>query len=206
MTTSGVVAQYPVPTAGSGPKGITVGPDGNLWFTESLANNVATVTTSGVVTEYAIPTASSSPSGIAAGPDGNLWFAETNGNKVAQVTTSGVVTEHSIPTASSNPTGIAAGPDGKVWFTEAIGKVAKIVPGRHSISQSTPIGPTVRGPVAQSAHTNPGPRLSSTRAAASMTKADVPTAATHSLAVSRSDGATPLIDEWIRLLLVLLMR
>ena len=35
------IAETVVPTADSGPYGITVGPDGALWFTESRANKVA---------------------------------------------------------------------------------------------------------------------------------------------------------------------
>ena len=32
------VTEYAVPTAGSRPYGITTGPDGNLWFTESFGH------------------------------------------------------------------------------------------------------------------------------------------------------------------------
>jgi virginiamycin B lyase len=39
MTPHGVVTgQFPIPTARSGPLGITVGPDGNLWFVENNGN------------------------------------------------------------------------------------------------------------------------------------------------------------------------
>jgi streptogramin lyase len=37
--------------AASGPQGIAVGADGNLWFTEFGANQVGRITTAGVVTE-----------------------------------------------------------------------------------------------------------------------------------------------------------
>ena len=41
ITTAGVISEFPsVPTA-SGPLGITTGPDGALWFTESFANQIA---------------------------------------------------------------------------------------------------------------------------------------------------------------------
>src|SRR5579864_5791644 len=80
---------YPVPTAYSGPQGITAGPDGALWFTEIYGDRIGRITTAGVITEYLVPTAHSLPWGIAAGPDGALWFTENNvyrGNKVGRIT------------------------------------------------------------------------------------------------------------------------
>jgi len=65
---------------------ITAGPDGNLWLTETFANQVAKVTTSGAFTEYPVPTANSEPFGITVGPDQNIWFTEAgaSANNVAE--------------------------------------------------------------------------------------------------------------------------
>src|SRR5438270_5495663 len=83
-------------TPGSGPAGITAGPDGSLWFTENVGNRIGKITPSGVITEYnAGITANSLPDGISAGPDGNLWFTEGFGNRIGKITTAGVVTEYS---------------------------------------------------------------------------------------------------------------
>src|SRR5437899_727260 len=79
--------EYPIPTPGSQPHGISAGPDGSLWFTESGVNKVGRVTTQGVFTEYPVPTPDSAPWGIAAGPDGNLWFTEFRAGKVGHITT-----------------------------------------------------------------------------------------------------------------------
>ena len=98
----------------AGPEGITVGPDGNLWFTEPGADVVGKITPSGAVTEYAV---GDLPAFIVAGPDGNLWFTEENASKIGKITTSGVITEYAL-TAGRSPAGIAAGPDGNLWFTE----------------------------------------------------------------------------------------
>jgi streptogramin lyase len=51
-----VVTEFPVPTANSGvgPGSLTVGPDGNLWFTESLAPKIARITPTGAVTEFPV--------------------------------------------------------------------------------------------------------------------------------------------------------
>jgi cysteine-rich repeat protein len=112
------ITEFPVPTAASQPRGITAGPDGNLWFTESLGNKIGRSTTAGVITEFPIPTPNSFPLGITSGPDGNLWFAEGTGNKIGSITTAGVITEYTVPTAASSPRSIVSGPDGRLWFTE----------------------------------------------------------------------------------------
>jgi virginiamycin B lyase len=115
-------SEYTVPTANSEPYGITVGPDGALWFAEShgTANKIARITTAGVVTnEFTIPTATSVPQFIVTGPDNNLWFTENLGFKIGRMTTAGVFNEYPIPTGLSFPVGITAGPDGALWFTES---------------------------------------------------------------------------------------
>jgi streptogramin lyase len=113
------IVEYPIPTPESRPGGITQGSDGNLWFTESGANKIGTITTDGAITEYAVPTENSHPTGIATGSDGNLWFTELYANKIGKITTDGAITEYSVPTSSSGPYGITPGPDGKLWFTES---------------------------------------------------------------------------------------
>jgi streptogramin lyase len=46
---------FPVPAA-SETTGITKGPDGNLFFTETAADKIGEITTAGAITEFAIPT------------------------------------------------------------------------------------------------------------------------------------------------------
>ena len=91
ITTSGSVTEYPL-SKESQPHGITVGPDGNLWFTEYNINKVGKITPSGVITEYALPE-KSEPWEITSGPDGNLWFTEYGSSKIGEITTSGTITE-----------------------------------------------------------------------------------------------------------------
>jgi virginiamycin B lyase len=43
MTVTGLVTEFPIPTANSQPTQITTGPDGALWFTELLANQVGRI-------------------------------------------------------------------------------------------------------------------------------------------------------------------
>lgn len=65
------LTEYIVPTANSGLNSITLGPDGDVWFTEGNAGKIGRVTTSGVFTEYG---GAAQPYGLAVGPDHNLWF------------------------------------------------------------------------------------------------------------------------------------
>ncbi len=85
MTTTGELAEFSIPGGGSGLSAIAAGPDGNLWFTESDANQVARITPDGVVEEFPVPTPASSPYGIARGPDANIWFTESAAGKVARI-------------------------------------------------------------------------------------------------------------------------
>jgi hypothetical protein len=63
-------------TTGASPQGITVGPDGNIWFAESN-RGVARITTAGEVTEYPLTLGPyDGPDFIASGPDGNVWFSD----------------------------------------------------------------------------------------------------------------------------------
>src|SRR5512135_2823551 len=68
--------EFPIPTAGSYLNGITLGPDGNIWFAEVDGNKIGRITPSGVITEFPVPTADSGPNVITSSPDGNLWFTE----------------------------------------------------------------------------------------------------------------------------------
>ena len=131
------VTSFPIPVVGIvQPDGITEGPDGDLWFTETAADKIGRVTTAGVVTHFPLPpipipvgtqTNPGSPPGpvaITVGPDGALWFVGVPG-AVGRINTAGVVTEFPVPdvpppagspagTASTPPTltAITAGPDG----------------------------------------------------------------------------------------------
>jgi streptogramin lyase len=110
------MTEYPIPTSGGTPQNITAGPDGAIWFTEVLGNNIGRVTPSGSITEYPIPTSDSRPIGITSGPDGALWFTEKFGNNIGRISVAGVITEYPLPASYSFPTRITAGPDGALWF------------------------------------------------------------------------------------------
>ncbi|HYT30011.1 MAG TPA: Virginiamycin B lyase [Actinomycetota bacterium] len=141
----GVVTEYPIPTLGTAPYGITSS-GGELWFTETR-NGVGRADTSGQITEYSkhIPPPAY-PEGIAAGSDGNVWFTEKEGGAIARITPQGRVTTFPLPTGTFRPfpIGITAGPDGALWYTEYY---------RASIGRITTSGAITEFPVAGA--TNP---------------------------------------------------
>ena len=47
ISLSGAIAEYTLPTAGSGPDGIVLGPDDNIWFSEGDADCIARITPDG---------------------------------------------------------------------------------------------------------------------------------------------------------------
>jgi len=118
------IRTYPTDQAGR----ITAGPDGALWFTETVAGKIGRITTSGVITEYAIPTANSYPYGITTGPDGAVWFTEVNAQKIGRITTDGLVTEYPAGGAPSTSflSEIRAGPDGALWFNKWCTGISRI--------------------------------------------------------------------------------
>jgi streptogramin lyase len=139
ITPSGVITLFPLPTRPFPPArdlgtGITLGSNGNVWFTEHRfgSNNdlIGEITPEGVITEFDLPGPNSYPTGITAGPDGNLWFTEDTFNiaRIGRITPGGTVTEFPLPSQSSGPRGIVTGPDGNLWFTESDGKVGRITP------------------------------------------------------------------------------
>jgi len=113
------IGSYPGPDRGGGPWGITVGPDGALWFTDQLRGKIGRISTAGNAKAYPLPPiAGRFPTGITAGPDGALWFADSGANTIGRITTAGAVTEYPIPSVLASPQWITAGSDGALWFTE----------------------------------------------------------------------------------------
>ncbi|MGD0195194.1 MAG: Ig-like domain repeat protein [Candidatus Dormibacteria bacterium] len=124
--------EFPLPSTTtpptSGPQNITVGPDGDIWFTIQNSNQIGKITPASpnTISVYDVPTSNSQPNGIALGTDGNIWFTEFNAGRIGEInpseavsgTTDGI-SEYTLPAGSgSGPRNIAAGPDGTMWFTE----------------------------------------------------------------------------------------
>src|SRR6476659_2864109 len=107
--------KFPIRGA-SQPFAITMGADGNAWFTLSNSNQVAKITPNGRISYFVTPTLSN-PAYITLGPDGNVWFGEGSTGKIASITPAGVITEYQFSFFGVS-VGITTGSDGNIWFSD----------------------------------------------------------------------------------------
>src|SRR5437879_3061677 len=69
------IHEWDVPTPNARPHDPAVAPDGALWFTGQLANEIGRLDPkSGHIEEHRLPTPDSGPHGLTADRDGNIWF------------------------------------------------------------------------------------------------------------------------------------
>jgi streptogramin lyase len=127
----GLISEVTGKLAYGNPRGITRGPDGNLWIAEAAVTGaIARVNADGSVTEFATGVVGR-PVDLTAGPDGNVWFVAQSPSAIGRVTPDGTITMFTAGlTADSNPSAIAAGDDGNLWFTESAdpGRIGRITP------------------------------------------------------------------------------
>jgi streptogramin lyase len=142
----GSITEYILPANGgwcSCPASIVLGPDGNLWFTETGGalgyGAIGNISASGAIKEYRLRTYDSIPVGITPGPAGSqvLWFTEQNTNRIGEITTAGVITEFSLTLSGSQPRGIVLGPDGNLWFTQSLASTTTTTCYHHKCSTNT---------------------------------------------------------------------
>ena len=141
MSTAGaVVNDFTETTATSPSQQMPIGPDGNFWFTETQAQNVAKVSLTGAVTEYPV-TGKVYPVGMTAAA-GNLWFTGCVGQKIASISTAGAQKQYTVPNQPAGqpyPTFVVTGSDGNLWFTSCPGGTIS----RMSVPTSNTLKPTV---------------------------------------------------------------
>jgi virginiamycin B lyase len=99
------ITEYPVDGTGSGPYGITAGPDDAPWFTQVHHGRIGRVTGAGDVTSLPLDAPTGRPSAI---------------------TTDGTVTSYDLPTPGSEPHGLAVDADGGAWVALEIGAIAHL--------------------------------------------------------------------------------
>ena len=134
----GKLTQFKVPTDNSQPRDITVGSDGNLWFTEgnevftpgpdpdgggTFHRNIGKITPAGAITEFRIEDGIGPTqcfcllNDIVQGPDNVLYFT-TNNPGLGRITTGGVILPFVAPNNSAaNGSGIAAHGD-DIWYAD----------------------------------------------------------------------------------------
>jgi len=126
------ITEFPVLSRESYPHGITVGGDGNLWFTETWSNRVGRITTNGVVTEFPVGGGARSLQGIAPGGDNRLWFCAYDSGQIGAITTAGVSTMYTIPRQAGEPSKlpqyIIRGGGANMWYSDLGYRLGRITP------------------------------------------------------------------------------
>jgi virginiamycin B lyase len=117
ISTTGTVTVYDTTSVSPhGPSGVTVGPDGNIWFDELFASAVGTLnlSTKSVSALKVTSGKVNGPISIITGPDKNLWTTSFDG-PIEKITTAGVVTTYAITGSGSGP---LVSFNGQVYFGE----------------------------------------------------------------------------------------
>ncbi len=168
MTPQGAVSEFALVTLSSPdevPGGITVGPDGNLWFTvfdqqpggtKAAIGRISPTSAPGqTIRLFPLPASGEMPGDIVSGPDGNIWFIEAefsassqgNGGVVsahlARITPDGVVRTFPLPGVVRDPVDLTLGKDGNFWVC-----LADLATGKaDAIARITPTGAATEYPL-----------------------------------------------------------
>lgn len=112
----GASTLYSIQNNSEQPSTLALGPDRNIWFTETAGSNIGKITRSGAVTEYNVGGGGNNY-GITAGPDGRIWFTDWNNHRIGTVKTNGSdIKYYAVP--SGDPVEITLRKkDGKLYFT-----------------------------------------------------------------------------------------
>jgi streptogramin lyase len=141
-----------------GPTGISVGPDGNIWFAEQSTNLQSTLgdaivkmdPSTGATTSYPV---THIPIDTVAGPDGSIWFTMTNySTEVGKINpTTGAITYYRFPGTISTQTVwegnyITPGPDGNMWVSVPFTGLVSFNPQTGSATAYSTINDATGGP------------------------------------------------------------
>jgi streptogramin lyase len=126
---NGIAGETTLPTGGSGPWDVAEGPDGYLYVTENLNDDMAYLATlfQSPIPQTAVTSGSESES-IVLGPDGNMWMTQFGLNRIGRMTVPGhVFTSYPTYSSSSVPVDITVGADGTLYYTESgIDRIGRI--------------------------------------------------------------------------------
>jgi virginiamycin B lyase len=90
------LVEFPTPTERSGPTGIAVVADGNLWFTENTGHRIGRITPTGSIKEFKTGAPHAAPVGITRGPGGTIWFADYGTDHIGSITMEGAVARYKV--------------------------------------------------------------------------------------------------------------
>jgi serine/threonine protein kinase/streptogramin lyase len=107
------------------PAGITVGPDGNIWFTDSTDEvsagvpccDIGHMTLTGAWVGLPLALGQQAAS-IVTGPDNNLWFTDPKNSAIGRMTAKYALLPEFPLSSGSMPNDITVGPDENLWFTD----------------------------------------------------------------------------------------
>lgn len=115
-----------IDAGGTHPLDITIGPDGNIWFTingpPGKVGRVNPATFALVEAPVHVPGDVQGPRGIIAGPDGNLYVPGGESGKLWKVAPSSPPQITEVASGLNGPSYGEVGPDGRIWFTLFEGK------------------------------------------------------------------------------------
>ncbi|MGH2551901.1 MAG: virginiamycin B lyase family protein, partial [Thermomicrobiales bacterium] len=116
---NGVGTVFALPTD-AGATDLTLGPDGNLWFTDFGLNKIGRMTLAGTVTEFSVPAEFIAPRSITVGADGALWFTSDTAQVGRMDTSGGGFRYYNLPEFPDNTvaamSAIRTGSDGNLWL------------------------------------------------------------------------------------------
>ena len=107
---------------------LTAGPDGNVYFSSELANNVGSISPAGAVKIYDTTSiAAHGASGVAAGSDGNIYL--NAGNNFGMINlANGTVSAIPLSAALKSGGRMALGQDGNFWSDGFFATIERITP------------------------------------------------------------------------------
>ncbi|MFQ6135481.1 MAG: hypothetical protein ACE5KU_06700, partial [Nitrososphaerales archaeon] len=133
------ITEYDIPTPHSGPIGITVDPEGMIWFAETNATKIATFNPEDkTFKEYSMPVSSRLQKdgaqiwGMKFDGRGNLWFTEATEAAIWRFDTSKETFErYPLQPSTVFPIQLAFDSEGYLWFTELYGdRIGRLDPSK----------------------------------------------------------------------------
>src|SRR6202140_1514911 len=114
------IREWDVPTKGAHPHDPAVGKNGDLWFTEQMANKIGRVEPAAQnFKEYPVTGGNAGPHGLVSQKDGNIWFTANFGGYIGKLDPqTGKVTQYKMPVEKADdPHTPVFDSHGILWFT-----------------------------------------------------------------------------------------